>query len=298
MPSATVVVSTCRRPDTLRALLGTLAQQADPGLPWDVLVVDNGDGALVGAAADLGVAVVHEPRPGASAARNRGLAEATGDVIVFVDDDVRAAPGWLRALLAPLVAGRCDAAAGRVRLDPAVARPPWLTAELAAYLAEHDYGPEARDLGPGEYAITANAAFRADRLRALGGFDERLGPRAGQHVTNEDVLLCRRWQDDGGRIRWVPEAVVVHELPARRLSLRFLVGRTYSQGRSDWLLDRDRHRDGRLRGAGRATAELASVLRERTGEGLWRSPVAVRAACDVARTAGFVREAVGSMVAR
>ena len=294
---ATVVVPTFRRPEGLERVLGGLALQADPGLSWDVLVVDNDDapGSLAAferAARDLGVPVrlVREERRGASCARNRGIEDAAGDVVVFLDDDVEPAPDWLRRLLEPIRAGRCEATGGRVVLDPEVRRPRWLRhAGLERYLAAHDLGPAERDLGDGEFVITASAAFVADLLRRTGGMDPALGPRTGVQLVNDDVLLCDRFRDVGGRIRWVPEALVVHELPATRMHPRYLLRRAWSQGRSDWLYFT--RTIGRRAGVERQLGWFADAMRRRWRERPWRLPVAFHAACDVARLSGATFEA-------
>ena len=141
--TATVVIPTFRRLDGLDRLLSSLVSMDDPGVPWDVLVVDNDDAPGAESVVErwrsrLAVRHVRETARGSAHARNRGIADATGDLIVFVDDDVVPADGWLGALLAPILAGRCDATDGTVVLDPSVARPVWFDEEgLGAYLAAH-----------------------------------------------------------------------------------------------------------------------------------------------------------------
>src|SRR5437867_4013380 len=113
--SATVVVCTFRRPAGLIRTLGGLAGQADPGLSWDVVVVDNDDQPGVAAAYAtarpslvVSVRLVHEARRGSAHARNRGIAESTGDIVAMLDDDVVPAPDWLSRLLEPIVHDRFD----------------------------------------------------------------------------------------------------------------------------------------------------------------------------------------------
>lgn len=298
VPTITIVVPTFRRGPSLDRLLTSLASQDDPGAPWEVVVVDNDDepgAAPVFTASVLRDRVparlVREPRRGASHSRNRGMAEAAGRVIVFVDDDVVPARDWLKALVDPVLAGRCDGVGGRVVLDPTVERPAWFDEDgLGVYLAAHDPADVERPLADGEFVITASAAFRTDLLRRTGGMDPELGPRAGVQLVNDDVLLCDRFRDLGGRMHHVPEAVVVHELPADRLRPGYLLRRAYSQGRSDWIYFS--RTIGRRGGAHRGLGWLLAQVRARRREGLSRAPVAFHLACDAARAAGMAREIV------
>ena len=295
-PTATVVIPTHRRPASLARALDALRTQETPGLRWDVVVVDNATPPTVG---DVeGARVVHEREPGASAARNRGIAEAgESAIVVFLDDDAAPEPGWLRALTAPIVTGEADGTGGRVVLDPTVERPSWLDEDgIGGFLTAFDLGA-TRDLRPGEFVITAGAAFRTDLLRAIGGFDTGVGPTDGRHLVNDDVLLCRRLLERGAHLRYVAEAVAVHELPPERLRPRFLLERAWLQGRSDWLTD-DAVAGGRFGGASQALKwwrhETGARLRERP----WGKQVAFHAACDAVRTAGALRQAMSFVAAR
>src|SRR5262249_36969810 len=101
----TVVVPTYNRRElTLRAVRSVLEQRDAPAL--DVVVAD--DGSTDGTAAAVREAFVHDARVrvgvgahgGASAARNRGFAQARGELVVFLDSDDYWMPGVLRAMLA------------------------------------------------------------------------------------------------------------------------------------------------------------------------------------------------------
>jgi GT2 family glycosyltransferase len=312
-PSVTLVVPTYRRPMALRRALSGLARQADPGVSWELVVVDNDDppGAepvvrAVESSFPVRVRLVRELRRGASCARNRGIAEATGTVVAFMDDDVVPEPDWLQRLLTPLLAGRCNAVGGRVVLDPSTRRPPWFdNTWMTRCLAEFAPAQHEQDVEAGDYILTASAAFEAELLRATGGLDEVLGPRPGLPMVNDDVRLCRRFVDLGGTIRYVPDAVVVHELPASRLRRRYLLRRFYAQGRSDWLLERELLSSTRTGGLAAAWVSLTSLVpfhwRALTGRGesgIGQRLYALRALCELGWVAGILRESVACNLER
>lgn len=296
---ATVVVPTYRRPAALARLLAALGRHDAGDLDWEIVVVDNDPPgarpAVEAAAAGAGVPIRYlaEPRPGTAQARNRGIAATGAPVVVCLDDDVVPEPGWLAALVGPILSGECDVTGGRVVLDAAVRRPFWLNEDaLGGYLARYDRGPDPIDLtDPADYVITANAAFRTDMLRAAGGFDDRLGPIGAVPLANEELALCRSLHAVGARIRYVP-ATVVHELPRSRLRVRYLLRRTWAQGRSDWLLDREANLALPRRGAGWAVRYLRDALGLRLRNGIWKPSEVVLVACDLARAGGYAREAL------
>lgn len=297
----TVVVPTTGRPEGLRRLLVALVGQEDPGASWEVVVVDNHPTPTVedvvhAGAHELAVRVVHEPVPGASAARNRGIDAARGTWTALLDDDVVPSPDWL-ATLARACTAHVDGCGGRVVLDPTVSLPGWMDASLAGFVTALDLGPTPRVLGDDEYLLTANAAFRTDLLQQLR-FDPALGPRPGAHLTNDDLDLVRRARAAGARLVWVPGAVVVHDAPADRLHVRWLATRAYQQGRSDRRLDAasaDAARLGGLRAGG-------WYLRDRTrhwwGATDRRATFAAHLLAEVMRTLGWWRESLAAVRGR
>jgi GT2 family glycosyltransferase len=297
-PDVTVMLPTFRRARSLALTLAGLATQRAPGARWEVIVVDNepapgSESVVIEAARSMPVPLryVREPILGVSSARNRGIAEARGAVCALLDDDVVPDPGWLAALVEPLLAGRCEAVGGHVVLDPTVSRPRWLDeAGLGGYLTRFEPATEQRALHEGEVLVTASAAVLTDRLRDVGGFDSRFGPRGRRHLVADDDYLSRRLAAAGCRLRYVPDAVVVHELPTERLSRRYLLRRAWLHGRSEWLLDREVLERGRFNGAGPAVNRLASEARRRWAEGLSDPAVRFHLLCDLVRSAASIGE--------
>ncbi|HEV3227106.1 MAG TPA: glycosyltransferase [Acidimicrobiales bacterium] len=306
--SITVVLPTHRRVASLTRVIEALGRQHDPGAPWNLVVIDNDDppgtAHSVNALQELEVPwrVVIETAPGASNARNRGVAEATGTVVAFIDDDVLPRDDWLATLVAPLLEARCDGVGGRVELDPSVPRPPWLPAWLLPYLAEFapsDTEVDLRTLAPEiliePYLLTANAAFTSDILHRCGGFDPLLGPRRRVPLVNDDLALCRRVFGAGGTIRFVPRAHVVHELPAHRLQRRYMLRRLYAQGRSDWMLNREEVGATRTAGVRSATLDFGLEIGRLAMAQRLPGPRRTFLWCEAARRAGFLREAIAHL---
>lgn len=291
----TVAIPTARRDAQLQRLLRALPD-ALGGSVAEVLVVDNDPNPATAAAvahAPLPVRYVAEARPGSAYARNRALEETGSRFVAFLDDDVVPHPGWLPGLLGELHDGAV-AAGGPVLLDPSARRPRWFSeAGIGGYLSAHDLGPEPGDLRPGQYLLTANAAFDAAALSAVGGFDPRLGPRPGVQLVADDVHVVRALQRAGGRVAWVPASTVTHELPAARARRRWVLRRAYLQGRSDWLLDAETLSARRAGGARVAVDWLAHEVVRRRADGLGRPDVRFHLATDVARTLGALRQGLG-----
>ncbi len=146
-----------------------------------------------------GVTVVSVPNGGLSAARNIGLARATGEIVAYTDADVRVDPDWLTYLVQPMVRGGM-AAAGGPNIVPA--DDGW----IAQAVARAPGGPThvLLDDRIAEHVPGCNMAFRKDALAAIGGFNP-VYLRAG-----DDVDVCWRLQARGNAIGFAPAALVWH----------------------------------------------------------------------------------------
>jgi mycofactocin glycosyltransferase len=190
----------------------------------EVVVVDDGSRLPVVVPAGRAAVLRNPVAAGPAAARNRGAAEATGEVIVFVDAECQPEPGWLDILLPHFADPSLAAVAPRIRSRPREGVPRWL-AEYEERRSSLDLGPEEAPVRPGgavSYVPTAALAVRRAALEAIGGFDERL--RYG-----EDVDLVWRLAKAGWRVRYDPAATVTH--PVRATPIRWLRQR-YNYGRS------------------------------------------------------------------
>jgi GT2 family glycosyltransferase len=227
---ASVVVPTnFARPAELRRCLKTLAELDHPD--YEVIVVDNRP-ADAPAAELEGVRVVREPRPGISAARNRGVAVATGEIVAFTDDDVQADPGWLSALAGRFARQPHLSAVSGLVVPLELETQAQIFFEQSGSGLDRGYAPltferagrflvrrrdqatgraEVRSLYlTGEFGLGSNMAFRTAVLQASGGFDEALGvgtPTRG----GEDLAMFVELLTAGHQIGYEPAAIIEHQ---------------------------------------------------------------------------------------
>lgn len=216
-PSATVVVPTRNRPDELTRCLRSVQALEYPR--YDVLVVDNSTGDATRRIVEdefPEVGYVRVEGSGISRVRNRGVAEASGEILAFTDDDAVVDPGWLASLVAAFGRGeRIACVTGLVvPLELETPAQVWFE-EAGAYTEGCDErlidleNRDRRSLLPyatGQIGAGVNMAWRATVLRGLGGFDVALdSPGAEDLAAFFDAIV------GGFQIVYEPNAVVWHE---------------------------------------------------------------------------------------
>lgn len=180
--------------------------------------------------------VLSEPRAGLSRARNRALAwaaESGADALAFVDDDAVIDPGWWTALESRWDEAPAQVACigGPIRPRYTVAPPPWFSDGIAHTLTLLDRGPAVRDLDPDAEAVYgANVSFRVEPLRQVGGFDPALGHAGRRVFFAEEDEAQRALVRLGYGVRYVPDAGVVHVIPADRLTRASFIRRRFAFG--------------------------------------------------------------------
>ncbi|WP_035993912.1 glycosyltransferase [Leptolyngbya sp. KIOST-1] len=228
-PAVSVIVPIYNGEADLPGLVERLLGQRYPSDRVEYLLVDNGSRDRT--AALLQAAASHHPNlhaltcttvQSAYAARNAGIAAATGNILVFTDADCQPEPDWLSALVQPfddpavgLVAGEIKALPSRNWLERYADRQGTLSQQNTL---NHAFLP---------YGQTANLAVRAEILGTVGLFRPHL-------TTGGDADLCWRIQQatDWGLVH-AAEAVVYHR---HRDTLKGLRSQWYRYGCSNRYL--------------------------------------------------------------
>jgi GT2 family glycosyltransferase len=223
-PAASIVVPTRGRPGYLDVALASVAPQATQAGAEVLVVTDGEDPATAAVAARHGARLlVLAAGAGANAKRNAGVAAAQGPLIVFVDDDIEAPPGWLEALLAGAAAAPEHGVFGgpiRARLQGGGPR---ACGRESAPITTLDLGVGDREA---EFVWGANMAARRTVLERVGPFDPALDG------CGEEEDWQRRYRATGGRVRYVAAAAVDHRRVGADAGVRALARSAFHRGRS------------------------------------------------------------------
>jgi succinoglycan biosynthesis protein ExoM len=172
------------------------------------------------------VRYVHEAKGGVVHARNRGVAEARGAYIIFLDDDEVPSPGWLSAFVAQ-ADGQIDMAFGKIAPRCLAPCPSEIEGQISRLFSRNMGGATGDDItAHWAYLGTGNAMFRrATCFGAKAPFDVRFNARGG-----EDIWLINSLVAKGKRLTWNEEALVDELVPPDRLTLTYLKARKFNQG--------------------------------------------------------------------
>jgi GT2 family glycosyltransferase len=221
-PKISVVVCAYNAELTMRECLESLTKLSYPS--YEAVIVDDGSNDHTGAIADEypQFKIIHQPNRGLSAARNVGMAAATGDIIAYLDSDAVADPDWL-TYLAWKFKSTDHVGIGGPNLPPPEGG--W----LANCVASAPGSPThiLLDDETAEHIPGCNMAFHKEALAAIGGFD------ASYTAAGDDVDICWRLQERGHTIGFSPAAIVWHH---RRKTIKSYLKQQMGYGKAEAML--------------------------------------------------------------
>jgi len=230
LPAVSIVIPVLDRAGELARCLESIAMVDYPREKIEVIVVDDGsrdNSAQV--ARDHGARVVSSggTRRGPAAARNVGAAQATGELLAFIDSDCSASPGWLVELVhlfrddrIAAVGGMVDGMCSASGVD-----------RYEAVMSSLSLGSRERFGGSGDdtfYLPSCNLLVRRALFLSVQGFEDSM------HV-GEDVDLTWRLRDAGWTIAYLPAGRILHE---HRSTLRSFMSRRFDYGTSEGMLQK------------------------------------------------------------
>ena len=241
-PFVSVVVCTYNRADLLRTCLESLvAQTADKSL-YEVIVINNNstdttqDIAEEFAKSYPNFRVVTETRQGLSFAKNRGIKEAKGDLLFFLDDDaiVDSKSLALYRIYYEDMGFRCMG--GKILpwfRDNSCKLPCWLNKTNWGALSMLDQGDMVKRVLYPEFPYGGNLAVAKYIFEEFGFFNEDMGRRGNSLNSGEEMEFMLRLERAGIPIYYVPDAKIYHLVQKERLTKIFFFKRFYAQGTSD-----------------------------------------------------------------
>ncbi|MFC1680727.1 glycosyltransferase [Pseudomonadota bacterium] len=223
-PTMSVVVCSYNGAKTIRDTLKGLEKLDYPESCHEIIVIDDGstdDTSEI--AADYPVTLIRTENRGLSAARNLGLQHATGQIVVYIDDDAYPDPDWLK-YIAHAFGNSDHAGIGGPNLSPP-------DDPFVAMCVSYSPGDPKHVLISDELADHipgCNMAFQRTALLEIGGFDDQF------RVAGDDVDICWRLQDHGQTLGFSPAAVVWHH---HRKSIKAYWKQQRGYGKAEALLD-------------------------------------------------------------
>jgi glycosyltransferase involved in cell wall biosynthesis len=238
-----VVICTYNRAKYLGETLESIAKQNYPKDKFEIVIVDNNsndDTEVVSSTfksqyPDLTVLYFMESQQGISYGRNKGVFEASGEFIAFIDDDETIDPDYLTHL-DRFFSDYPDASlcGGPVVPILETARPNWLSPyTMRPITGAYNKGKKIITVKPKDYPGTGHATFRRSLFLQYGGFNTELGRKGNSLMGAEDKDFFLRLIQNGVKCYYFPLAVIYHHIPASKLTDDFFRRITYAIGKSE-----------------------------------------------------------------
>ena len=169
---------------------------------------------------DVAFHCFHEPNQGLSYARNCGVRESKGDIIIYVDDDAVVNKEYLRTYAEFF--SRCHeaaAAGGPITPQYETEEPEWMSHYTRMLLTGAlDLGSKEREFPKGAFPGGGNVAYRRSVFDQIGLFNVELGRKGNSLIGAEEKDLFDRMGSQGMKFYYLPNAILYHIIPERKLT--------------------------------------------------------------------------------
>lgn len=239
----TAIICTYNRAKYIGPLLESIAKNDLKKRDYEIVLVDNNctDNtreiceAFAASHKDVQFRYVVEPEQGLSAARNKGIKEAKGDVIVYVDDDALVDPHYLRTYTEWFATHpETMACGGPIEPLYETEEPAWMTPYTKALLtAWMDYGNKVREYPKGRYPGGGNAAYRKEVFEKVGLFNTALGRKGGNLMGSEEKDIFDKMHALDMQVLYLPWPTLHHIIPQAKLEKDYFDRLTLQIGKSE-----------------------------------------------------------------
>jgi len=236
-----IIICTYNNACSLKLTLQSLLNINFEKISLEILIVDNNSNdetkyvilSFIKSSEKKNIKYIFESHQGLSYARNRGVEEAIGQYIIFIDDDVEIPTDWLVELNKTILLTNAAVIGGRVLLKyPTSIKPKWLDNELELFLSKADWGENILTLDLiKNWPVGTNIAFKKDDIKSEK-FLTSLG-RVGCNLrSGEEIELCNRLLQKKKLIVYAPNALIYHLVPNSRIKKIFFRKRSFYEGLS------------------------------------------------------------------
>ena len=223
----TVIICTYNRAKYIGSLLESISANDLPKEEYEILLVDNNctDNTheicetFAKTHKDVQIRYVVESEQGLSAARNKGIKEANGEILVYVDDDALVDTWYLRDY-SDWFAAHPETMACGGPIEPLyeTAEPNWMTPYTKALLtAWMNYGNKVRKYPKGRYPGGGNTAYRKEVFDKVGLFNTALGRKGGNLMGSEEKDIFDKMHALSMQVLYLPTPILHHIIPQAKL---------------------------------------------------------------------------------
>jgi len=209
-----------------------------PNIEAEFIVADNGSTddtttVLEEFSRRMQLAHLSEPTPGKNLCLNQAIKKASGELLVFTDDDVTPDANWLVQYAEASRRWPDDHIfGGRISLGFPASTPNWISNLRPPYstYAFSDFDPGTDEGATHRCPTGPNMAISASIFETYQ-YDPDVGPAGKSYAMGSETELLFRLRAAGHRFIYLPNAHVVHRIRTDQLSLQWLAGRAQRLGR-------------------------------------------------------------------
>jgi len=244
--SVIITSNSLERLRDLSELLGSISRQVYKNVEVLIVIAHSRElfERLTSVIKNTRVHLVFEPRLiNANKGRNHGLILSSGDIVVFLDDDVILPEAWIETLVSTFSDDEVVGATGPIRPLWQNRVYEWFPSELEWLIGCSGWFSK-RDLCEIRGVLGTNASFRREAVRGAGGYADELGPRGHFGSTRDETkelgeeteLSLRIRRFSGGKIVYNPRLLLYHKVQPYKLTIGFLSRRAFQVGRTRRVL--------------------------------------------------------------
>ena len=239
-----VIICTYNREKYIYNVLKSLADGTMPANAYEIILVDNNctDGTrqevdrFCKDFPNVQLRYCIETNQGLSHARNRGIQESAGNILVYVDDDATVNAEYLSAYASWFEAHPETHAAGGPIIPhyETGSEPRWMTYFIKRLLTGYLYfGDKAKPFPGDNYPGGGNAAYRREVFDKVGLYNVQLGRNGDSLAGGEEKDIFNKMKKEDMQFTYLPDAVLYHSIPAYKLEPDYFNRLTYSIGQSE-----------------------------------------------------------------
>lgn len=269
-----IIIPTYGRPVSIKNAINSLLLQEIEKYDTEILVIDNNTQNEL--ADDLysyclslkgKLRYIREPSPGLGAARHKGVQEAKGEILIFIDDDVEVSAGWINAIHKAFKDSKVGMVGGPSIPKFTSSIPAWFWNFVSetpyggwmnSWLSLLDIGKTVKGISP-NYIWGLNFSIRRELLLSCNGFHPDILPERFQRWQGDgETGLTMKVAEKGFRADYIHEAMLFHLCGPDRLTPDYFKKRSFYQGVCDSFTS---IRAGNDPGMQNTRAKLVSIYR-------------------------------------